>query len=95
MNSLDHLRRLVTGDIEGTSAWLTQIRKAVFAVEIEVEQLLQKNSGGLTNAEALIMLKNMGHDTKCGTCMEQAFTGGVTGHPHTCGIKDDLIVEIF
>ena len=28
-------------------------------------------------------LKNMGHDTECGACMEQAFTG-VTTHEHSC-----------
>ena len=32
---------------------------------------------------ATLALRNMGHDTTCGACMEVAFTGA-TGHLHTC-----------
>lgn len=30
------------------------------------------------------ILKNMGHDITCGSCMEVAFTGGGSGYDHTC-----------
>lgn len=33
--------------------------------------------------DALKVLKNMGHDTTCGACMAQAFTGTAQGE-HTC-----------
>lgn len=33
------------------------------------------------------ILTNMGHDVTCGTCMEIAFTGGGSGHEHTCNKK--------
>lgn len=33
--------------------------------------------------QVLQILKNMGHDTECGACMEMAFTG-VTTNAHTC-----------
>lgn len=34
--------------------------------------------------EVLTILRNVGSDVECGTCMEIAFTGGSSGHPHTC-----------
>jgi hypothetical protein len=44
----------------------------------------QVDTEGIRIQEAVLKaLKNMGHDTTCGTCMAQAFTGAAQGK-HTC-----------
>ena len=35
-------------------------------------------------SNVLQVLANMGHDTTCGACMSQAFTGSDGGHAHSC-----------
>ncbi len=30
------------------------------------------------------VLRNIGYDVECGSCMELALTGSSCGHPHTC-----------
>jgi len=39
------------------------------------------------NDDVLTILKNVGVDTECGSCMEKAMTGSETGHKHTCKAK--------
>jgi hypothetical protein len=52
--------------------------------ELEIELGCLRNKG---TELALMMLSNMGHDTSCGACMAQAFTGSTGGSPHTCKAK--------
>ena len=55
-----------------------------------VSSIVVTFESSLTLKEVFQVLKNMGHDTECGSCMEVAFTGGSTGNPHSCGFVDDV-----
>lgn len=43
--------------------------------------------------EVLTILRNVGSDVECGSCMEVAFTGGSSGHPHTCPNPPVVILD--